>query len=308
MITFFSGGTGTPKLIQGMRRHLPDDEIAVVGNTAEDVWISGNFLSPDVDTLIYLFAGTLDCDTWWGLRGDTFSTHEELTRLGGDEYITIGDRDRALHIMRGAFLRQGMSLTGVTARICSSLGIGARILPMTDTPVETIVHSGGKEIHFQEYWVRHRGALPIEGVIRRYATPPRATDEVLSAIRSSEAVIIGPSNPITSILPILECQGIQEALSGVPVVAVSPFIGNAPVSGPAAALMRARGLEPNSLSTYELYAEFLDHFIQDTRDPVEVPGSARMDTLMNAPGVDTALAGGILSLLGLEQVQFTLDR
>ncbi|MCU0632706.1 MAG: 2-phospho-L-lactate transferase [Methanolinea sp.] len=297
MITFLSGGTGTPKLIRGMRHHLADHEIAVVVNTAEDLWISGNFLSPDIDTLIYLFSGTLDTDSWWGLKGDTFSTHQELERMGGDEFITIGDRDRAIHIMRGELLRKGMTLTATTAHLCTSLGVGARILPMADTPVETIIRTGGREIHFQEYWVSHRGALPIEEVIRKWDDPPFATPDVLSAIRSAEAVIIGPSNPITSILPILECRGVREALRKVPVVAVSPFIGDAPVSGPAASLMRARGYQPNSAATRELYHEFLDHFIQDSRDPVEVTGAIRMDTLMSSPGVDASLASAILSLI-----------
>lgn len=297
MITFLSGGTGTPKLIRGARQHLPDEEIAVVGNTAEDVWISGNFLSPDIDTLIYLFSGTLDCSTWWGLKGDTFHTHEEITRLGGDEYVTIGDRDRAFHILRGDLLRRGMRLTDATAHLCSSLGVKARILPMADTPVTTLIRSGEREIHFQEFWVRHRGALPIDEVMRRWNTPPAATPEVLSALRSAEAVIIGPSNPVTSILPILECQGVREALMDVPVAAVSPFIGDAPISGPAGSLMKAMGYRPDSLATWSLYKDVLDVFIQDTRDPVEVPGAIRMDTLMNAPGVDASLAEGILSLL-----------
>ncbi|OPX67453.1 MAG: 2-phospho-L-lactate transferase [Methanoregulaceae archaeon PtaB.Bin056] len=297
MITFLSGGTGTPKLIRGMRRHLPDHEISVVVNTAEDVWMSGGFVSPDIDTLIYLFSGLLNTSSWWGQEGDTFITHHELQRLDGGEYIAIGDRDRAVHLLRGEYLKRGMTLTAATAQLCTSLGVRAQILPMADTPVETVVSCSGREIHFQEYWVRHRGALPIEGVRRRWAAPPVATPAVVSAIGAAEAVIIGPSNPITSILPILECRGVPEALEEVPVVAVSPFIGHAPVSGPAAALMRARGLSPDSAATRDLYAGFLDHFIQDSSDPVEVSGAIRMDTLMNHPGVDEALAERILSLV-----------
>ncbi|HQK55889.1 MAG TPA: 2-phospho-L-lactate transferase [Methanolinea sp.] len=297
MITFLSGGTGTPKLIRGMRRSLPDHEISVVVNTAEDVWISGGFVSPDIDTLIYLFSGLLNTSSWWGQEGDTFTTHNELMKLDGGEYIAIGDRDRAVHLIRGELLREGMTLTAATARLCVAFGVTAHILPMTDTPVETVVNSGGCEIHFQEYWVRHRGAIPIDGVRRRWTVPPVATPGVISAITTAEAVIIGPSNPITSILPILECRGVLEALERVPVVAVSPFIGHAPVSGPAAALMRARGLSPDSSATRELYAGFLDHFIQDTLDSVEVSGAVRMDTLMNRPGVDEALAKRILSLV-----------
>jgi LPPG:FO 2-phospho-L-lactate transferase len=295
MITFLSGGTGTPKLIIGARHHLPDSAITVVVNTAEDLWISGNHLSPDIDTLIYLFSGRLNTATWWGVVGDTFRTHEELRNLGIDEYITIGDQDRALQIARGDLLRSGFSLTEATRSICSRLGIAAGILPMTDHPVATLIRSGGQIVHFQEYWVKHRGSLPIDEVIRSTPSgPPSATDEVLSAIKASDLVIIGPSNPVTSILPILECDGIIPALRERFVVAVSPFIGDAPVSGPAAALMRAKGLPPDSRATHALYEQVVDLFVQDIRDPVEVPGSIRFDTLMTDSDKSAALAGMLL--------------
>ena len=294
MITFLSGGTGTPKLILGARRHLPDTEITVVVNTAEDLWISGNYLSPDIDTLIYLFSGRLNTNTWWGITGDTFCTHEELKRLGIDEYIGIGDLDRALHITRGDLLRKGCSLTMATKHLCSRMGISAPILPMTDHPVATLIKTGDQVIQYQEYWVKYRGSVPIEEVIRDAPSGSSATSEVLSAIKDSDLVIIGPSNPITSILPILECDGIIPALRERFVVAVSPFIGDAPVSGPAAALMQAKGLSPDSRSTYTLYEDILDLFVQDICDPVEVPGSIRFDTLMTDCDKSAALAGMLL--------------
>lgn len=294
MITFLSGGTGTPKLIIGARHHLPDSEITVVVNTAEDLWISGNHLSPDIDTLIYLFSGRLNTDTWWGVAGDTFRTHEELGNLGTDEYITIGDRDRALQIARGELLRNSCSLTGATRSLCSRMGIAATILPMTDHPVATLIRSGGQTVHYQEYWVKYRGSLPIDEVIRDPPAGHPATEEVLSAIEASDLVIIGPSNPVTSILPILECDGVIPALRQRFVVAVSPFIGDVPVSGPAAALMRARGLSPDSRSTSALYSEVLDLFVQDIRDPIGVPGSLRFDTLMTDHEKSAALAGMLL--------------
>lgn len=297
MIVLLSGGTGTPKLILGMREILPDEEIGVVVNTAEDLWISGGFCSPDVDTLLYLFSGILDCRRWWGIEGDTFVTHEELVRLGGDEYIAIGDRDRALHIRRGEMLRDGMTLTEATAALSAILGVRARVLPMADTPVATLVRTKGRTVHFQEYWVRYRGQLRVEEVIRQWDGPARATPEVLSMIRESEGVIIGPSNPVTSILPILECAGVKEALGEVPVVAVSPFVGDAPVSGPAAALMQARGYSPDSAGTHALYRDVVDIFVQDMRDRVEVPGSVRADTLMTTPAVARELSSLLLSLL-----------
>jgi len=298
MITFLSGGTGTPKLLRGMLDLLEERDIAVIVNTAEDIWLSGNHLSPDVDTVIYLFAGFLDTDRWWGIRNDTYITHDLLARLGVEEFITIGDRDRAVHVARGEMLRGGMRLTEATKALCERLGVRATVLPMTDSPVTTYVKTRQGEMHFQEYWVKHRGALAIEGVVRRSREPPVATPEVIAAIEASDAVVIGPSNPVTSISPILECAGVREALRRHRrVIAVSPFIGDAPVSGPAAALMRASGREPSSVGTYGLYEDFVDVFIQDTRDPVEIEGALRLDTLMVYRGKSLDLAKSIVTLI-----------
>ncbi|MDD1718647.1 MAG: 2-phospho-L-lactate transferase [Methanoregulaceae archaeon] len=295
MITFLSGGTGTPKLLQGVRALVPDDGIAVVVNTAEDLWISGNHLSPDVDTVTYLFAGTLNTDTWWGMRGDTFVTHEEAKRLGADEFIAIGDRDRAVHIARGGLLRQGRTLTEATSDICRALGVRARVLPMCDTAVASMVRTPSGWVHFQEYWIRRRGEVDITEIVRRSEVPPVLTDKARRAILESEAVIIGPSNPVTSILPILECGGVRELLGKLPVIAVSPFIGDRPVSGPAYALMKAAGMKPGSYGTYRLYQDFTDLFVQDIRDTEEVPGAIKLDTLMTDTSRSRDLAERILA-------------
>lgn len=298
MITFLSGGTGTPKLLRGMLEFLEEREISVIVNTAEDTWLSGGHLSPDIDTVVYFFANMLDTDRWWGIRDDTYITHDLLKDLGVDEFITLGDRDRAVNLARGEMLRGGMRLTEATRAICESLGVRANILPMTDSEVTTYIQTDEGEIHFQEYWVKHRGALEIDGVVRRYREPPVATPEVLEAIESSDAVIIGPSNPITSILPILECEGVREALRRHRcVIAVSPFIGDAPISGPAGALMRAFGEEPSSAGTYSLYEDFVDIFIQDIQDPIEVEGALRLDTLMIYRGKSLDLARSITALI-----------
>ena len=298
MITFLSGGTGTPKLLQGMRRILGDEEISVVVNTAEDIWISGNHLAPDLDTVMYLFSGDLDTRTWWGVKDDTYITHERIGRLGGDEFIAIGDRDRAVHVARGGMMREGKTLTEATRSLCSALGIKAEILPMADTPVTTRVMTPDGDLHFQEYWVKQRGSPLVVSVKRTFDTVPLATPEVIRAIQGSEAVIIGPSNPVTSILPILECRGLISALEGCAVLAVSPFIGDAPVSGPAGVLMRAIGYEPTSLGTYHLYEKFSPIFVQDIRDPVTVPGASRADTLMTDIGKSEELSRILLDLIG----------
>jgi LPPG:FO 2-phospho-L-lactate transferase len=297
MITLLSGGTGTPKLLRGVRRHTDDQKINVVVNTAEDVWISGGHLSPDIDTVMYLFAGALNTETWWGIAGDTFLTHKALLDLGADEYIAIGDRDRAVQIARGELLNKGKTLTEATVILCRNMGIKAGVLPMTNSPVATMVRSSGEYIHFQEYWVRCKGSIPVDAVKRVPESPPPATDDVITAITEADAVIIGPSNPVTSILPILECQGVREALREQYVIAVSPFIGEAPFSGPAGELMKAKGFSPSSLGTWELYRDFLDLFVQDERDTVTVPGATRLDTMMTGEEKSLELAEGIFRLI-----------
>lgn len=296
MITFLSGGTGTPKLLRGMQKVVDRHEISVIVNTAEDIWISGNHLSPDLDTVMYLFAGILNTDTWWGIRNDSFTTHEEIIRLGIDEFISIGDKDRAVHIARGEMLRKGMRLTNATKILCDRFGVRENVLPMTDSEVTTQVKTDLGLIHFQEYWVRAKGKIEIEKVVRSYIEPPVATEEVLAVIEASDTVVIGPSNPITSISPILACEGIKNALLDKFVIAVSPFIGNAPISGPAGALMQAEGFDPSSLGTFNCYEAILDIFVQDIRDPVMVNQSVRFDTLMTNEEKSVALAREILSL------------
>jgi LPPG:FO 2-phospho-L-lactate transferase len=296
MITVLSGGTGTPKLLRGLRRRLPDRDLAVVVNTGEDCWVTGGHLSPDVDTVLYLCAGLLNEQTWWGIAGDTFACHEALQSLGEREVVRIGDRDRAVQLLRGEFLRRGLTLTAATEILAVRLGVNVRGLPMADGPYATHVLTDDGRLHFQEWWVRHRGNLPPRGIAWEPSTPPPATPEVISALRKADAVVIGPSNPVTSIGPILACGGIREELRAAFVIAVSPFIGETPISGPAGALMAAQGFEPTSRGVLSLYGDFCDVFVQDSRDPVEVPGAVRADTLMTDAARSEGLAEVVLDL------------
>jgi LPPG:FO 2-phospho-L-lactate transferase len=279
-----------------MQKVMDRHEISVIVNTAEDIWTSGNHISPDVDTVMYLFSGVLNTDTWWGIRNDTFITHDEITRMGIEEYLAIGDRDRAVHIARGKMLRSGTRLTNATKNLCDRFGVRETVLPMTDTEVTTQVQTDLGLIHFQEYWIKAKGKIRIENIVRTYHEPPVATEEGLAAIEASDTIVIGPSNPITSILPILECEGIRSAMKDKYVIAVSPFIGNAPISGPAGALMEASGFEPTSIGTFNCYSGLPDVFMQDIRDPVEVAHSVRFDTLMTDEDKSISLAQEILRL------------
>jgi len=300
MIVFLSGGTGTPKLVAGARKLVKDEHITVIVNTAEDMWYQGGFLSPDIDTVLYLFAGVLDREKWWGIANDSFITHTSLLSLGVDAYLTLGDRDRATTIARAELFRKGLSLTDATRELSRHMGISAEILPMSDTPVASMIDTPSGTMHFQHYWVKHKGNLPITRVRRVSEQEPCATQGVLDALHKADLVVIGPSNPITSILPILSCTGVTEALRNKTVVAVSPFIGDEPVSGPAKDLMIASGAESNSRGVASLYEDIVTTFIQDVRDTCELPGSVRYDTLMKNEMVAADLMQGILSCASKE--------
>jgi LPPG:FO 2-phospho-L-lactate transferase len=194
-------------------------------------------------------------------------------------------------------LRKGMRLTDAAGLLARRLGVEAVLLPMADTPVATFVDTELGLLHFQDYWVKYRGRPRVSELVRRFAEPPKATPEVIRALGKADAVVIGPSNPVTSISPILECDGVPEALAERFVIAVSPFIGDRPVSGPAAELMKAWGREPTSQGTFDLYRDICDVFVQDIRDPVQVGGAVRLDTLMRDMPASEALAQEILALV-----------
>lgn len=298
-----SGGTGTPKLLQGIRKLVPDEEITVIVNTAEDIVVSGSFVSPDVDTVLYLFSGSLDVQKWWGIRNDTFHTNKALKELGFSEKLMLGDTDRATCIFRSELMREGKSLTEATLQLCKSLRIKGRILPMCDEKVDTMISTPQGVIHFQDFWVGKRGMpdvidVKIDGI--KNATP---TKDVLETMDSEDNVIIGPSNPITSIGPILALKGMREIMAGKKVLAVSPVIGDSPVSGPAGKLMAACGFEVSSPGVAECYGDILDIMVIDDKDTADEGEfgmkTVRFDTMMTSVEKSEKLAKRIITILEL---------
>jgi LPPG:FO 2-phospho-L-lactate transferase len=299
-----SGGTGTPKLLNGIRQYIPDEEITVIVNTAEDLWVSGNLICPDIDTVIYLFAGMLDTDKWWGVNQDTFHTHKALKMAGHNEILQIGDRDRATHIMRSGFIRQGASLSEAVSRTASMLDAKANILPMCDEPVSSMITVIEGTIHFQEFWVEKAGRPDVLGVEYRGAQTASVSDAIKKAIRHESNIIIGPSNPITSIGPILAVKGMRELILSKHVVAISPIIGYEPVSGPASKLMSACGYEVSSGGVAQCYGDLLDVFIIDKQDKEMKSNIKDMDaavitadTMMTSSKKSAALARVVLQQL-----------
>lgn len=295
-VTFLSGGTGTPKLLDGLgETKLDGSDVSVVVNTGDDIEISGNLVCPDIDTVLYTLSGRIDRQKWWGVRGDTHATHERLTsegtgvesvessrRLGegrafsGDgEFMRIGDEDRATHILRTSFLDSGATLTEATRRLADSMGVpdGIDVLPMSDDPVATYIETPDGWEQFQVWWVAHGGEPEVRDVEFRGSEEATATHAVLEALDTP--VVVGPSNPVTSLGPVLALEGVREALRETRVVAVSPFVGGGVVSGPAAKLMRAVGLPASSRGVYKAYSDFLDVLVVDGEKP-DVNGDCRV--------------------------------
>ncbi len=295
---FLSGGTGTPKLIQGVRKLMPDEDITVIVNTAEDTWVSGNLICPDIDTLLYLFSGIIDDERWWGVKNDTYHTHDALMRLGCDEGMMIGDIDRATHVLRSNLIREGKSLTEATEILASRMGVRARVLPMSNDPLATMIATDSGLIHFQEFWVVRHGTPRVDGVLIEGLDDAGPTREVVDAIRSSDSVVIGPSNPVTSIGPILSLRGVRSLLRERFVLAVSPIVGCEPVSGPAGKLLSSEGYSVSSRGVAEYYGDILDLFVVDLRDGVspdefDLPVVVA-DTLMTSLEVSVELGRRII--------------
>jgi len=263
LIAVLSGGTGTPKLLRGLKELT---EFAVIVNTAEDVWISGNKVCPDIDSVLYTLAGMIDEEKWWGIKGDSFRTHEMLLKLGCDEFMAIGDLDRAVHIFRSELLRKGLTLTEATKMLRKALGVEQEVLPMCDEDVETRVVTNEGDMHFQEFWVKRKGEPEVVDVYFKGIERAKATKDVLRVLESCDFVLIGPSNPITSIMPIISVRGIKDLLIDKTVVAVSPIVGEEAVSGPAGKFMRAKGFKVSPLGVADVYKDFLDILVVDDVD------------------------------------------
>ena len=268
MITVLSGGTGTPKLLQGLSSLLKPEELSVIVNTGEDVEISDLYVSPDLDTVIYTLADIINEETWYGIRGDKFFCHEALKRLGHVELLRIGDQDRATKLCRTLMLKQGKPLSTITKELCKRLGVRANVMPMSDERVQTLVGTEAGVMQFHIFWVARRGKDKVRGIKFEGAKRAKPAPGVLESLEESEVIIIGPSNPVTSIGPILAVKEIREALSRnrERVVAVSPIVGNAPVSGPAGELMRGIGYKVNPLGVARIYQEVASAMLIDRRD------------------------------------------
>ncbi len=306
MLVALTGGTGGAKLVQGLSCEIDAEQLAIICNTGDDFVLHGLHISPDLDTIAYTLGGVADAARGWGIEGDTFAALEWLGKYGGETWFKLGDRDLATHIMRTRMLREGLTLAQATEKVAAALGVKAALLPMSDQKVETRIQTPEGEISFQEYFVKRRWAVEVNGVSYAGAAASRPAPGVLDAIRAATAVIVCPSNPVTSIGPILAVPGIRRALkeTAARVVGISPIIQGAAVSGPADKLMAATDMEASSFGVAEAYEDFLDLFVvasedRNDRTRIEALGvkTAEKPIRMNSLDDKRRLARELLELL-----------
>jgi LPPG:FO 2-phospho-L-lactate transferase len=264
-VVVLAGGTGGAKLARGMLDVVGED-LVVVANTGDDVEIYGAYVSPDPDLVTFWLADRID-ERGWGLDGDTFHVMDGLRELGVEVWFNLGDRDLAIGLERARALSSGLRLTDAHAAITSALGVRARVLPMSDQPVRTWVIAGGRTWPFQEFMIKARGEGPVQDVDFRGARAADPSPEVLEAIAGARAIVIGPSNPVISIGPILALNGIRDALRGAhaPVVAVSPLVRGSIVKGPTEPFMRWAGQPLTAAGIAALYEGVIDGLVADER-------------------------------------------
>jgi LPPG:FO 2-phospho-L-lactate transferase len=259
-----AGGTGGAALAAGIQAVRPDHRLTVIANTADDDDFWGLRVCPDVDAVIYRLAGMFNDQAGYGVKDDTFGVLDALKRAGEDVWFQIGDRDFATHLVRTEMLRLGSTLTEATLELCRRFGVVARVLPMSDGIVRTRFATDQGELSFQEYFVRERLKPTLRGIEFATPEPAPATPEALEALRDADLVVIGPSNPLISIDPILEL--VRDAIPRDRTVAVTPIVGGASLKGPTVEMMRAMGADPSPLEIARGYAGVASRFVLDERD------------------------------------------
>jgi LPPG:FO 2-phospho-L-lactate transferase len=262
MICVLSGGTGTPKLLQGLKEVIKPEELTVIVNTLENNYFSGVYVSADIDSVMYTLADLINEDVWYGRRDDTFHTHQTLKELGFEEELRLGDKDRALKIQKTMLLNE-YSLEEAVKIQCEKLGIKSQVLPMSNQDSDVKIHTTQGVMTFHEFLIKHKAEPEVEDIT--YNTT-EASSNVIESIENADQVIIGPSNPITSINPIISMEGVKDALKKTYVTSISPLVRENAISGPAAKFMKAKNMEINCRAVANFYKEFLDHYIINTND------------------------------------------
>jgi LPPG:FO 2-phospho-L-lactate transferase len=288
-VALLAGGTGGAKLGAGMQEEIGAD-LSVIANTADDIEILGVHVSPDPDLVTYWLSGEIDAERGWGIRDDSFTAFERLSKLGAPSWFKLSDRDLATCLYRREFLAAGGRQTDAQGQVARALGVAARVLPMTEAAVRTSVLTAAGRRSLQEYLIVDGGQPAVHGVELEGIAEAEPTADVVEALRGADAIVIGPSNPVISIGPILAVPGMREAIraSDAPVVAVSPFVGGEVVKGPTERFMTALGRPATAAGAASLYAGLIDAMVVDEGDPdpppQEIPTHAAATLMEGAAG------------------------
>ncbi len=298
-VALLAGGTGGAKLGAGMQEEIGAG-LSVIANTGDDIEILGVHVSPDPDLITYMLSGEIDEERGWGIRDDTFTVFERLSRLGAPGWFRLSDRDLATCLYRRQFIDEGGRQTDAQAQIARALGVAARVLPMSDTRVRTSVLTAAGWRGLQEYLIVDRGEPDVQAVELEGIAEAEPTPDVVEALREAEAIVIGPSNPVISIGPILAVPGMREAIaaSGAPVVAVSPYVAGRVVKGPTKRFMAAVGRPSTAAGVASLYAGLIDAMVVDEGDPDPPPQG--IETLATATLMEGAAGRARLARIVLE--------
>lgn len=305
MITALAGGVGASKLLDGLTRALPQEQLNIIVNTGDDIEMFGLYIAPDLDIVTYTLAGLVNPAMGWGLNGDTFHCLEALLPLTQTErWFNLGDRDLATHIYRTDLLKQGVPLSEIADRLRLKFGVASRILPMTDTHTPTTILTDAGEMHFQEYLVKHRAQPTVHGIRFENIETAQPAPGVAEAILNSQAVILCPSNPLISIGPILAVPGVRALLqqTQAKVIAVSPVVGGASLKGPTDRMLAQLGMQVSAAQVARLYVDFLDAYIIDEQD---APTQAEIEALGLQVFVTNTVMSGASEKLAL--AQFTVQ-
>jgi len=261
LITLLAGGTGSVKIARGLSKTT--DDLMVIANIADNIWLYGLYICPDIDTITYGLAGILDKERGWGLIDDSFVFMEQMKKLGQDYWFKIGDKDLALHIVRTKFLNAGKSLSWITEWIRKKFSVSTSIIPASDDHVETRIKTSSGDMHIQEYWVKNRAELDISNIRYKGIQRAKVNEHAIESIRNSDLIVIAPGNPISSIGPIISLPTIRKELASKKenVIAISPIIGNTALSGPASKYMQVMGIESSPFGVASQYRDIASNLV-----------------------------------------------
>ena len=304
MITVLAGGTGSIKIIRGFASGPGDEEIRIVSNVGDNIWLHGLYICPDIDIVMYGLAGILS-ERGWGIKGDTFSCLAQMEKIGEEIWFKLGDRDLATHLLRTSLRRKGRTLTDITDLIAKKYFVSQKIYPATDDRLETIIITEQGPMHIQEFWVKHQGDPKVTSIQYNGAEDATANPELIESLKNSDMIILAPANPITSITPILMVKEIKEQLKILrnKVLAISPLIGEQAISGPAVKYMKAMNVTNSPLGVAAYYSDIVGNFIIDSSDSILSSKIARLDMnvfqtdiIMKDPRDEQRLASYVKSL------------